>query len=46
MRKKALELGVATEMELDGMGDEWRRWMDTPDATCGTIHGQLLVTKR
>jgi hypothetical protein len=46
MRKKALELGVATEAELDEMGAEWQRFMDTPDATCGTIHGQLLVTKR
>jgi hypothetical protein len=46
MRKKALELGVATEVELDAMGAEWQRWMDTDEATCGTIHGQLLVTKR
>jgi hypothetical protein len=45
MRKKALELGVATEAELNEMGAEWQRWIDTKDATCGTIHGQLLVTK-
>jgi hypothetical protein len=45
MRTKALQLGVATEAELDEMGAWWQRWMDTEDATCGTIHGQLLVTK-
>ena len=45
MRKKALELGVATEAELDEMGAEWQRWIDTEDATCGTIHGQLVITK-
>ena len=45
MRKKALDLGVATEAELDEMGAEWQRWIDTEDATCGTIHGQLLITK-
>jgi hypothetical protein len=45
MRKKALELGVANEVEMDEMGVQWQRWMDTEDATCGTIHGQLLVTK-
>ena len=45
MRKKALELGVATEAELDEMGAEWQRWIETEDATCGTIHGQLVITK-
>ena len=45
MRKKALELGVATEAELNEMGAEWQRWIDTEDATCGTIHGQLVITK-
>jgi len=45
MRKKALELGIATEAELDEMGAEWQRWIDTEDATCGTIHGQLVITK-
>ena len=45
MRNKALELGFATEAELDEMGAEWQRWMDTEDATCGTIHGEVLVTK-
>jgi hypothetical protein len=36
MRKKALELGVATEAELDEMGAEWQRWIEIEDATCGT----------
>lgn len=45
MRKKILELGVATEAEMDEMGAEWQRWMETEDATCGTIHGQILVRK-
>lgn len=45
MRRKALELGFATESELDEMGAEWQRWMETEDATCGTIHGEILVMK-
>lgn len=45
MRKKILDLGIATAAELDEMGREWERWMETEDATCGTIHGQILVRK-
>ncbi|KAM0721676.1 hypothetical protein Q7P37_002601 [Cladosporium fusiforme] len=45
MRKKALELGISTEAELDRMGEEWQRWIDTEDACCGTIHGEILVRK-
>jgi hypothetical protein len=45
MRKKILELGIATEAEMDEMGAEWQRWMDTEDATCGMIHGQIIVRK-
>lgn len=45
MRKKILDLGIATPDELDEMGREWQRWMETEDATCGTIHGQILVRK-
>lgn len=46
MRKKALELGIATEAELDRMGEEWQKWMDTEDACCGTLHGEIIVRKR
>lgn len=45
MRKKALELGIASEAEMDEMGAEWQRWMDAEDATCGMIHGQIIVRK-
>ena len=45
MRKKILELGIASEAEMDEMGAEWQRWIDTEDATCGTIHGQIVVRK-
>jgi ubiquinone/menaquinone biosynthesis C-methylase UbiE len=45
MRKKALELGIATEAEMDEMGAEWQRWMETEDATCGTLHGEIIVRK-
>ncbi|KAL1588288.1 hypothetical protein WHR41_02844 [Cladosporium halotolerans] len=45
MRKKALELGIATEAELDRMGEEWQRWMETEDACCGTLHGEILIRK-
>lgn len=45
IRKQALELGLATEAEMDEMGAEWQRWIETEDATCGMIHGQIIVRK-
>jgi len=45
MRKKALELQLASEAELDEMGEEWQRWIDTEDACCGTMHGEILIMK-
>jgi ubiquinone/menaquinone biosynthesis C-methylase UbiE len=45
MRKQALELGLATEAEMDEMGAEWQRWIETEDATCGMILGQIVVRK-
>lgn len=45
LRKKALEMKIATEAELDEMAEEWQRWMDTDDACSGTIHGEILVRK-
>jgi 2-polyprenyl-3-methyl-5-hydroxy-6-metoxy-1,4-benzoquinol methylase len=45
MRKQALRLNLATEAEMDEMGAEWQRWIDTEDATCGMINGQIIVRK-
>jgi hypothetical protein len=46
MRSKALELRVATEAELDEMGAEWQRWIDTEDGCSGTMHGEILIRKQ
>jgi 2-polyprenyl-3-methyl-5-hydroxy-6-metoxy-1,4-benzoquinol methylase len=45
MRKQALELGLATEAEMDEMGAEWQRWIDAEDAMLGLILGQIIVRK-
>ncbi|OQO09055.1 hypothetical protein B0A48_05946 [Cryoendolithus antarcticus] len=45
MRTTALELGIASEAEMDEMAKEWERWMANEDACSGSLHGELLVQK-
>nr|OQO25255.1 hypothetical protein B0A51_07036 [Rachicladosporium sp. CCFEE 5018] len=45
MRSKALELGIASEVEMEEMAREWERWIGDVDGVCGTLHGELLVQK-
>ncbi|KAK4541537.1 hypothetical protein LTR36_007834 [Oleoguttula mirabilis] len=45
MRKKASELGLATEAELDEMGKAWDEWVATEDACFGLMNGEILVKK-
>ncbi|RTE80412.1 hypothetical protein BHE90_005114 [Fusarium euwallaceae] len=45
-RRKSLELGIATESELDEMAQAWQDWADTDDATFGLVNGQVLIEKR
>ena len=46
LRSKALELGIVTEDELDGMVKAWEEWMVTSDATLGLMNGEVIVRKR
>ncbi|OQO07519.1 hypothetical protein B0A48_07216 [Cryoendolithus antarcticus] len=45
MRSKALELGIASEAEMEEMAREWERWIENVDGCCGSLHGELLVQK-
>ncbi|KAH7022275.1 S-adenosyl-L-methionine-dependent methyltransferase [Ilyonectria destructans] len=46
MRGKAIELGIATEQEIDDMIDAWDKWSKTEDATLGIMNGEVLVDKK
>ncbi|KAF4981273.1 hypothetical protein FZEAL_2899 [Fusarium zealandicum] len=46
MRGKSLELGIATENELDEMAEAWEKWDDAEDATLGIMNGELLINKK
>lgn len=45
MRSRALELGIATEDELDQMVKGWEEWIVTDDATLGLMNGEVIVKK-
>lgn len=45
MRKKALEMGIATEASLDAMAQAWDEWVETEDACIGCMHGEILIQK-
>lgn len=45
LRAKALELGLATKEDLDGMVKGWEEWMAAEDATLGIMNGEVIVRK-
>lgn len=45
MRKKALEMGITTEEELQEMAEAWDEWIDQEDASFGCMHGEILVSR-
>ena len=45
MRKKALEMGLVTEVDLEDMVKDWIEWIATDDACLGCMHGEILVLK-
>lgn len=45
MRKKAVELGVMTEDEVEGMAAAWQEWAQRDDASLGMMHGEILIHK-
>ncbi|KAF5018233.1 hypothetical protein F66182_9796 [Fusarium sp. NRRL 66182] len=46
MRDKSVEMGIATEAELDDMAKAWEQWIETDDASLGIMNGELLITKK
>jgi len=40
---RALELGVATQQDLDRCADAWREWVEAPDAWFAILHGEVLA---
>ena len=45
MRKKALEMGLVTEADLEVMVKDWREWIASEDACIGCLHGEIVVRK-
>ncbi|KAL2015179.1 hypothetical protein VTK56DRAFT_6172 [Thermocarpiscus australiensis] len=45
MRTKALELGITTEEEIEGMIRAWGQWSRTDDATLGIMNGEVIVQR-
>ncbi|WPG99066.1 Hypothetical protein R9X50_00187100 [Acrodontium crateriforme] len=44
-RKKALQVGIATDDEFEFMAKGWDEWIATEDACLGCMHGEILVRK-
>jgi SAM-dependent methyltransferase len=41
---RAMELGLATRADLDGMAEAWRAWATAPDGWFAVVHGEVLAT--
>ncbi len=41
---RAVELGVASRDELEGLGDAWRAWAAAPDGWFAVLHGEVIAT--
>ncbi|KAH6889278.1 S-adenosyl-L-methionine-dependent methyltransferase [Thelonectria olida] len=46
MREKAIERGLATQDEIEGMIRAWDEWSKQDDATLGIMNGEILVSKK
>lgn len=45
MRTKAIELGIASDEDIDDMIEAWKEWSTTVDATLGLVNGEVVVIK-
>lgn len=45
MRKKALDLGITTEAELESMIQAWDEWIKTDYATFAVLNGEMIISK-
>lgn len=41
---QAIERGLATRADLDGIAQAWRRWAAADDGWCTVVHGEILCT--
>jgi hypothetical protein len=41
--EQAVDYGLATPAELDGIADAWRAWAAADDGWLGMLHGELLI---
>lgn len=44
-REQALELGLATTEDMDGMIQAWEEWSRTDSATLGIVNGEVIIHK-
>ncbi|MFQ5554543.1 MAG: methyltransferase domain-containing protein [Acidimicrobiia bacterium] len=44
MHDLAVELGLATEDELEAMAADWERWADHPNGYFAFLHGEVVAT--
>lgn len=44
-RGKAIELGLATEKEMDAMASAWEEWSETDGASLRIMNGELIIKK-
>ncbi|RYP46595.1 hypothetical protein DL768_007217 [Monosporascus sp. mg162] len=45
MRKKAIELGLITDSDVEEMAAGWEAWAERDDASLGMMHGEILIQK-
>lgn len=46
MRKRSLELGFATEEQMDAMATAWEKWIEVDDSSLGIMNGEVIVRKK
>ncbi|KAF7546298.1 hypothetical protein G7046_g9337 [Stylonectria norvegica] len=46
MRFKAVEMGIATEEDIETMAKAWEEWSEIGDASLGIMNGEVIVEKR
>jgi ubiquinone/menaquinone biosynthesis C-methylase UbiE len=44
LSRRAIELGLADQAELDDLADGWRTWASSDDGWFAVVHGEVLAT--
>lgn len=45
MRKKAIELGMIQDEDVEEMASAWEEWAKRDDASVGMLHGEIVIHK-